>query len=245
FRHGFTGKEYDSWTGLYNYGFRDYASRLGRFTTVDPIQDGLGWYAYVNSDPVSWLDPWGLCPTDTESGEDPARNAEATEKAPSYWRDNGDGTWTVTSEGATLWDVWGADSYAVTGLTEEQARRIYVGDTFGKKIESTPVITDDIQRLLPVAETGLTLKPIETKVSLEAGTLLPVHARHRKPCEGSRLFRLERKLCHLHLPERPVREKSSGLHLRAEVQGVGGGGAWRCDPPRHVQRGGLRECGRP
>ena len=73
FRHGFTGKEFDSWTGLYNYGFRDYASLYGRFTTVDPIQDGHNWYAYVNSDPVNWLDPWGLeCP-DQESGGDPAR----------------------------------------------------------------------------------------------------------------------------------------------------------------------------
>ena len=71
FRHGFTGKEYDSWTGLYNYGFRDYSPLHGRFTTVDPIQDGLGWYAYVNSDPVSWLDPWGL--KGQKSGEDPAR----------------------------------------------------------------------------------------------------------------------------------------------------------------------------
>ena len=59
FRHGFTGKEYDSWTGLYNYGFRDYSAMFGRFTSVDPIQDGHNWYAYVNSDPVSWLDPWG------------------------------------------------------------------------------------------------------------------------------------------------------------------------------------------
>ena len=68
FRHGFTGKEYDSWTGLYNYGFRDYSAMFGRFTSVDPIQDGHNWYAYVNSDPVSWLDPWGLeCP-DQESG---------------------------------------------------------------------------------------------------------------------------------------------------------------------------------
>ena len=70
FRHGFTGKEFDSWTGLYNYGFRDYASLYGRFTTVDPIQDGHNWYAYVNSDPVSWLDPWGLKPCEQQSGED-------------------------------------------------------------------------------------------------------------------------------------------------------------------------------
>ena len=76
FRHGFTGKEYDSWTGLYNYGFRDYSAMFGRFTSVDPIQDGHNWYAYVNSDPVSWLDPWGLCPQDAESGEDQKKNAE-------------------------------------------------------------------------------------------------------------------------------------------------------------------------
>ncbi|MBQ6566445.1 MAG: RHS repeat-associated core domain-containing protein, partial [Treponema sp.] len=99
FRHGFTGKEFDSWTGLYDYGFRDYASLYGRFTSVDPIQDGHNCYAYVNSDPVSWLDPWGLCPTDTESGEDPARNAEATEKAPSHWGI------TVTEHGQSLLKV--------------------------------------------------------------------------------------------------------------------------------------------
>ena len=72
FRHGFTGKEYDSWTGLYNYGFCDYSTMFGRFTTVDPIQDGLGWYAYVNSDPVNWLDPWGR--KGQESGEGSAKN---------------------------------------------------------------------------------------------------------------------------------------------------------------------------
>jgi len=72
FHYGFTGKEYDSWTGLYNYGFRDYSATFGRFTTVDPIQDGNNWYAYVNSDPVSWLDPWGL--TGQPSGEDSKRN---------------------------------------------------------------------------------------------------------------------------------------------------------------------------
>ena len=89
FRHGFTGnrqrklqgKEYDSWTGLYNYGFRDYSSLFGRFTTVDPIQDGRNWYAYVNSDPVSWLDPWGL--KGQLSGEDRKKK-----KTPAIYYDN-------------------------------------------------------------------------------------------------------------------------------------------------------------
>lgn len=73
FHYGFTGKEFDNWTGLYNYGFRDYSATFGRFTTVDPIQDGHNWYAYVNSDPVSWLDPWGLKPCEQQSGEDKKR----------------------------------------------------------------------------------------------------------------------------------------------------------------------------
>ena len=86
FRHGFTGnrkrklqgKEYDSWTVLYNYGFRDYSAMFGRFTTVDPIQDGRNWYAYVNSDPVSWLDPWGLKPCESQSGGDSKKYTGAT-----------------------------------------------------------------------------------------------------------------------------------------------------------------------
>ena len=46
--------------GFYDYGFRDYAPELGRFTTVDPIKDGSNWYAYVGNDPVNLIDLWGL-----------------------------------------------------------------------------------------------------------------------------------------------------------------------------------------
>jgi hypothetical protein len=31
-----------------------------RFTTEDPVRDGANWFAYVNNDPVNWIDPWGL-----------------------------------------------------------------------------------------------------------------------------------------------------------------------------------------
>jgi uncharacterized protein RhaS with RHS repeats len=44
----------------YNYGYRDYKAEVGRFTTKDPIRDGNNWYAYVNNDPVNWVDLWGL-----------------------------------------------------------------------------------------------------------------------------------------------------------------------------------------
>jgi RHS repeat-associated protein len=57
---GYTGKPYDTATGLYNYGYRDYQPEAARFTTVDPVRDGANWFAYVNNDPVNWVDPWGL-----------------------------------------------------------------------------------------------------------------------------------------------------------------------------------------
>jgi RHS repeat-associated protein len=57
---GYTRKPYDSRTGLYNYGYRDYEPGMARFTTVDPVRDGSNWFAYVNNDPVNYTDPWGL-----------------------------------------------------------------------------------------------------------------------------------------------------------------------------------------
>jgi RHS repeat-associated protein len=61
---GYTGKPYDTATGMYNYGYRDYQPEAARFTTVDPVRDGANWFAYVNNDPVNWVDPWGMNPGD-------------------------------------------------------------------------------------------------------------------------------------------------------------------------------------
>ena len=78
---GYTGKPYDTSTGLYNYGYRDYKPQAARFTTADPVRDGSNWFAYtagrvsahyilpisarpvgthVRNDPVNWVDLWGL-----------------------------------------------------------------------------------------------------------------------------------------------------------------------------------------
>jgi RHS repeat-associated protein len=53
-------KTFDAAIGLYNYGYRDYQPEVARFTTIDPIRDGANWFAYVNNDPVNWVDLWGL-----------------------------------------------------------------------------------------------------------------------------------------------------------------------------------------
>ncbi len=58
--YGYLGKQHDPSTKLYNYGYRDYAPNTARFTTVDPIRDGMNWFAYCNNDPVNFVDPDGL-----------------------------------------------------------------------------------------------------------------------------------------------------------------------------------------
>ena len=69
---GYLGKQSDPTSRLYNYGYRDYKPQTARFTTVDPIRDGKNWFAYVNNDPVNFIDLWGLC------GEDPSIIGEPT-----------------------------------------------------------------------------------------------------------------------------------------------------------------------
>ena len=64
--YGYLGKPYDSITGLYNYGYRDYSPQTVRFTTVDPIRDGSNWFAYVNNDPVNYVDLLGLLASEPE-----------------------------------------------------------------------------------------------------------------------------------------------------------------------------------
>jgi RHS repeat-associated protein len=64
----FTAKERDVETGLDYFGARYYASRIGRFTTVDPLMDQQKalvdpqqWnrYAYVRNNPLRYTDPDG------------------------------------------------------------------------------------------------------------------------------------------------------------------------------------------
>ena len=61
-RFSYTGQTALPEIGLMYYKARMYSPGLGRFMQTDPIGygDGLGWYNYVGSDPVNFVDPSGL-----------------------------------------------------------------------------------------------------------------------------------------------------------------------------------------
>ena len=56
----FTGEERDAELAMIDYGARFYHPRLGRFTGRDPIDHhGLSPYAYVDNNPMRYVDPTG------------------------------------------------------------------------------------------------------------------------------------------------------------------------------------------
>ncbi len=61
----YTGREFDSESGLYYYRARYYSPVLGRFFSEDPIgfNGGINLYAYVGNNPMSFTDPMGLFTT--------------------------------------------------------------------------------------------------------------------------------------------------------------------------------------
>ena len=59
----YTGREFDTETGLYFYRARYYDPSIGRFISEDPIRfrGGINFYCYVKNNPINWIDPFGLC----------------------------------------------------------------------------------------------------------------------------------------------------------------------------------------
>ena len=58
----FTGEQYDQLTGQYYLKARYYNPVIGRFTQMDTyLGDGLNLYAYVQNNPIRYVDPSGHC----------------------------------------------------------------------------------------------------------------------------------------------------------------------------------------
>ena len=60
----YNGEYFDNETGYIYLRARYYDPSIGRFTTEDPIKDGLNWYGYCSNNPVMFVDPSGLAPGD-------------------------------------------------------------------------------------------------------------------------------------------------------------------------------------
>jgi len=69
----YTGREFDSETGLYYYRARYFDPQGGRFLSEDPIgfAGGSNFYSYVNGDPTSVVDLFGLSGTGTATASAP------------------------------------------------------------------------------------------------------------------------------------------------------------------------------
>jgi RHS repeat-associated protein len=76
----FTGREWLSQVGLYDYRNRVYSAQIGRFLQTDPIRFAAGdvnLYRYVSNNPVNLWDPWGLC--DDGPNQDPLTGGDIWE----------------------------------------------------------------------------------------------------------------------------------------------------------------------
>jgi RHS repeat-associated protein len=62
----FTGRPYDSETGLTHFKFRDYDPTVGRFIQQEPLGLWVAWensYAYASNNPINMIDMYGLLGT--------------------------------------------------------------------------------------------------------------------------------------------------------------------------------------
>jgi RHS repeat-associated protein len=81
----FTGREWLSQVGLYDYRNRVYSAQIGRFLQTDPIRFSAGdvnIYRYCGNEPVNSVDPMGLCKKLPKPGDGPTPPRTPTPPGP-------------------------------------------------------------------------------------------------------------------------------------------------------------------
>jgi RHS repeat-associated protein len=87
----YTGREWDSETGLYYYRARYYDPQAGRFVSEDPIGllGGSNFYRYVGNGPTYLIDPYGTSQQDVQALINAINNAIASMTANGQRLNNG------------------------------------------------------------------------------------------------------------------------------------------------------------
>jgi RHS repeat-associated protein len=103
---------------------RYYDPNSGRFTQEDPIgiAGGLNVYGFANGDPVSYSDPYGLCPPKDDNLADCPVGSRAGQEATEFWAErynNADNMGGKVATGAMglLASLWTPETATETGMT--------------------------------------------------------------------------------------------------------------------------------
>lgn len=133
FNIGFPGQYFDSETGLYQNGARDYDASLGRFIESDPIglAGGVNTYTYVGNDPLNYIDPLGLCCTKAQ--KEAAKAAKVLATVSNAYGNAALGAGAVAAGSAIYGGFVGEADLPVTAVSAE------VGETSGAISEATGI----------------------------------------------------------------------------------------------------------
>jgi len=163
----YCGEYFDTETNTIYLRARYYDPVTGRFSSEDPIRDGLNWYTYCIGNPIIFIDPWGLAPTPEEAltmtvhlyqcwnGEEPDvltggweylmyKNPEKTTVVMGFYhRLKGDGTreYAVVNKGTNVENIaeWLNNFMQPFGLSVDMWFSIELAKEFNKKHTSEEI----------------------------------------------------------------------------------------------------------